>query len=50
MGDILRQGGFADTVRSAEYDIDGVFEEIELHQRLDAGAVAAFGPVPIEVA
>ena len=31
-------------------DVGGVLEEVERHQRLEGGAVTAFGPGPIEVA
>ena len=50
MGDIPRQGGLAGAVWAAEHGIGGFLEEAQLHQRFDAGAVASFGPVPVEVA
>ena len=50
VGDVLRQGRFADAVGTDDDDIGGLLEEVERHQRLDGGAVAALGPVPVEVA
>ena len=50
MGDISRQGGLADAVRADEDDVGGVFEEVERHQCFGRRTIAAFGPVPIEVA
>ena len=35
---------------SDEDDVGGVGEEVERHQRVDGGAVAALGPGPVEVA
>src|SRR5271163_168628 len=50
MGDILRQRRFANAIRADQDDVCGLAEEVERHQRLDGGPVAALGPAPIEVA
>ena len=50
VGDVLRQGGLADAVGADQDDVGGLLEEVERHQRLDGGAVAALGPGPVEVA
>ena len=50
VGDVLGQGRLADAVGTDDDDIGGLLEEVERHQRLDGGAVAALGPVPVEVA
>ena len=49
VGDVLRQCRLAHTVRADQDDIGGVVEELERHEGLDGAAVAAFGPVPVEV-
>ena len=50
MGDVLGDHRLADAVRADEHDVGGVVEELERHQRVDGGAVAALGPGPVEVA
>ncbi len=50
MGDVLRDRRLADAVRPDENDVGGVLEELKRHQRVNGGAVAAFGPAPVEVA
>ncbi len=50
MGDVLRQRRFADAVGADQDDVAGIVEEVERHQRLHGGAVAALGPGPVEVA
>ena len=50
MGDVAGEGGFADPVGADQDGVGCVLEEVERHQRLEGCAVAAFGPVPIEVA
>jgi len=50
MRDVLRQHGFPGAVLADQDDIGGILEEVERHQGLDGGAVAALRPVPVEVA
>ena len=50
MGDVLRDRRLADAVGADKHDVGGVLEELQRHQRIDGGAVAAFGPRPVEVA
>ena len=50
MGDVLGNGRLADTVWADQHDVGGVFEELQRHQRVDGGPIAAFGPRPVEVA
>ena len=50
VGDVLCQGGLADAVGADQDDVGGLLEEVERHQRLDRGTIAAFGPAPVEVA
>ena len=50
VGDILRQRRLADAIGSDQDDVAGVLKEVERHQRVDGGAVAALGPGPVEVA
>src|SRR5580698_4727408 len=50
MGDVLGDRRFTDTVRANEYDVGGVVEELQRHQRVDRGAVAALRPGPVEIA
>src|ERR1700749_3027808 len=50
MGEIARQGGFADAVRANQHGVGCVLEEVEAHQRLEGSPVDRRGPVPVEVA
>jgi hypothetical protein len=50
MGNILRQGRFADSVGADQDCVGGVVEEFERHQGFDGGLVAFLWPRPIEVA
>ena len=50
IGEVLRHHGLADTVGADQHYIGGVVEEVERHERLDGGTVAAFRPGPVEVA
>src|SRR5258708_19691541 len=50
MGNILRQGRFADSVWADQDCVGGVVEEFERHQGFDGGLVAFLWPRPIEVA
>src|SRR4029077_704060 len=50
MGEIARQGGFADTVRANQHGVGCVLEEVEAHQRLEGSPIDRGGPVPVEVA
>jgi hypothetical protein len=49
VGDVLRQHRLAGAVLADEDDVGCVAEEVERHQRLDGGAVAACRPSPVEV-
>ena len=50
MGDVLGEHGLADAIGSDQNGVAGVLEEVECHQGLDGGAVAAFRPSPVEIA
>ena len=50
IGEIARQRGLADAVGSDQHGVGGFVEEVEGHEGFEGGAVAAFGPAPIEVA
>ena len=47
VGDVLRQRRLADAVRADRRR--WWHEEVERHQRVDGGAVAALRPIPVEV-
>src|SRR6516164_6477467 len=50
MGNVLRQGRFADSVGADQDCVGGIVEEFERHQGIDGGLVAFLSPRPIEVA
>src|SRR4051794_25143430 len=50
VGDVLCQHRLADAVRADQHDVGGLAKELERHQRIDAEAIAALGPIPVEVA
>ncbi len=50
MGDVAGERRLSDAVGTDQDDVGGIVEEVERHQGFEGGAVAAFGPGPIEVA
>src|SRR5665213_4598823 len=50
VGDVLCDRRFTDAVWANQYDVGGVLEELQRHQCIDDGPIAAFGPRPVEVA